>query len=209
MYPARIPGSLTVLREFTGADLDGALAIVGDPVVTRTLSFDPRTRDEAAAMLDGILARAQLDPRTEYYMAITLPGNEQQVAGFCRLALNGVNAAKLGCALAPWAQGHGYAADANRALIGFGFGSLGLHRISAAAGPDNLPSIRLLKRLGFQHEGRIRDHVHTGGAWRDSELYSLLEHEWDRAASPSPRLPGAEREESPAATGDSCDSHPG
>lgn len=178
MHPVQISGNLTVLREFTAADLDGVLAIVGDPAVTRTLSFDPRTPDEAAAMLGGILSRAELEPRTEYYLAVTLPGGERQVAGFGRLGLTGVKAAKLGYALTPWAQGHGYAADACQALIGFAFGSLGLHRVSAAIGPDNLPSIRLVKRLGFRHEGRIRDHVYTSGAWRDSELYSLLEHEW-------------------------------
>jgi RimJ/RimL family protein N-acetyltransferase len=179
MYPVRIGGSLTVLREFTAADLDDILAIVGDDQVTRTLSFDSRTRDQAAAMLEGIIDRTQLEPRTEYYLAITLPeDNERQVAGFARLGLDGVRAAKLGYALTPGAQGHGYAADACRALIGFGFGSLGLHRVSAAIGPGNTASVRLVERLGFTPEGTIRDHVFTNGAWRDSLLYSVLEHEW-------------------------------
>jgi ribosomal-protein-alanine N-acetyltransferase len=183
MYPVRICGSLTVLREFTAGDLDGVLAVVGDDRVTRTLSFDSRTRDQAATMLGGILERARLEPRTEYYLAIALPGDEHQVAGFARLGLDGVMAAKLGFALVPAAQGRGYAADACRALITFGFGSLGLHRISAAIGPGNTASIRLIGRLGFTHEGCIRDHVHTNGAWRDSELYSVLEHEWPKIAA--------------------------
>ena len=62
-------------------------------------------------------------------------------------------------------------------MLDFGFRDLRLHRISAAIGPNNAPSIALVKRLGFQHEGRIRDHVHTNGAWRDSVLYSILDHE--------------------------------
>jgi RimJ/RimL family protein N-acetyltransferase len=53
-----------------------------------------------------------------------------------------------------------------------------MHRIQAACGPDNRSSQRLLARLGFTPEGRIRDHVFTNGAWRDSLLYSILEHEW-------------------------------
>ncbi len=28
------------------------------------------------------------------------------------------------------------------------------------------------------YEGRIRDHVHTNGQWRDSLLYSVLTDEW-------------------------------
>jgi ribosomal-protein-alanine N-acetyltransferase len=42
-------------------------------------------------------------------------------------------------------------------------------------------------KLGFaiaaphwgHQEGRLRDHVFTNGAWRDSILYSLLAHEWE------------------------------
>lgn len=186
MDPVRITGRLTVLREFTAGDLDGVLAIVGDDEVTRWLSFDSRSRDQAAAMLYGIIERAKAEPRTEYYLAITLPDDEDQVVGFARLGLDGVKAGKLGYALTPSAQGHGYAADACQALTGYGFASLGLHRISAAIGPDNAASIRLIKRLGFTYEGRIRDHVHTNGAWRDSELYSVLEHEWPATSSSAP-----------------------
>jgi RimJ/RimL family protein N-acetyltransferase len=186
MYPARIKGDLTVLREFTADDLDGVAVIIGDDRVTRTLSFDSRTRDEAAAMLKGVLERAQLEPRTEYYLAVTRPDDERQVIGFARLGLDGVKAAKLGVALKPSAQGRGYAADAARALTGFGFQSLGLHRISAAIGPGNTASVRLVERLGFTREGTIRDHVFTNEAWRDSDLYSVLEHEWPAAADASP-----------------------
>jgi RimJ/RimL family protein N-acetyltransferase len=184
MYPVRIQGEITVLREFTGADLDGVAAVVGDDRVTRTLSFDSRTRDQAEAMLEGVLERARLEPRTEFYLAVTLPGDEDQVLGFARLGLDGVKAAKLGYALTPGAQGRGYATDACRALAGFGFGELGLHRVSAAIGPGNEASVRVVERLGFAFEGTIRDHVYTNGAWRDSGLYSVLEHEWPGAVSP-------------------------
>jgi len=43
---------------------------------------------------------------------------------------------------------------------------------------NNAPSIALAQRLGFTVEGRIRHHVWTNGAWRDSLLYSLLSDEW-------------------------------
>jgi RimJ/RimL family protein N-acetyltransferase len=63
-------------------------------------------------------------------------------------------------------------------MITFGFRKLKLHRISAAIGPDNAASIAVVSKLGMQYEGRMRDHVFTNGAWRDSLLFSLLEHEW-------------------------------
>jgi RimJ/RimL family protein N-acetyltransferase len=64
-------------------------------------------------------------------------------------------------------------------MISFGFQVQDLHRITAAIGPDNTASIAVVKKLGFTREGRLRDHVFTNGAWRDSELYSILVHEWN------------------------------
>ena len=177
MYPVELHGQQVMLREFTSGDLGDSLRIVGDDEVTSWLSFDSRSEDEARAMLDGIVTRARQEPRAEYYLAIALPA-DGAVIGFARLGLAGVRAAKLGLALRRSAWGHGYATDAARTLITFGFGELGLHRISAAAGPDNAASLTLIKRLGMTYEGRIRDHVFTNGAWRDSLLYSLLADEW-------------------------------
>lgn len=79
-------------------------------------------------------------------------------------------------------MGHGYATDAARTLTDFGFRELGLHRISAAIGPDNGGSIVVAERLGMKYEGRIRDHVFTNGAWRDSLLYAVLVDEWPPVA---------------------------
>ena len=128
-------------------------------------------------MIASAIERAQQDPRTEFYLAVTLPNDD--LIGFARLGLDGVRAAKLGYAIRADHWGRGYATDAARTLVNYGFEQLGLHRISTAIGPDNTPSIALVQRLGFQYEGRIRDHVYTNGAWRDSLLYSLLAPEWN------------------------------
>jgi RimJ/RimL family protein N-acetyltransferase len=177
MHPVELHGQQVILREFTSEDLADALRIVGDDEVTSWLSFDSRSEDQARTMLDGIVARAAQEPRAEYYLAVALPA-DNAVIGFARLGLAGVRAAKLGFAIQHSDWGHGYATDAARTLITFGFGELGLHRISAAAGPDNAASVAVIKRLGMTYEGRIRDHVFTNGAWRDSLLYSLLASEW-------------------------------
>jgi RimJ/RimL family protein N-acetyltransferase len=169
-------GENVVLRDFTNADLDDIFAIVSDDRVTRWLSFDSKSQAQAQQMLDGILERAQDEPRTEYYIAVTRH-DDDRVVGFVRLAKSGVRAGKLGYSIHADYQGHGYATDAARTIINFGFDVLNLHRITAAIGPDNAASIAVVKRLGFTHEGRLRDHVFTNGAWRDSLLYSNLKDE--------------------------------
>jgi hypothetical protein len=123
------------------------------------------SRDLAAAkeMINGAIARAQLDPRTEYYLAMTtLDGH---FLGFARLGLDGVKAGKLGYAVRADQWSKGYATDAARTMIDFGFDKLGLHRISAAIAPNNAASIIVAERLGMKREGVTPYHVFTNHMW--------------------------------------------
>jgi aminoglycoside 6'-N-acetyltransferase/ribosomal-protein-alanine N-acetyltransferase len=175
LYPLYLSGASVTLREFSEDDAKAVHDLVGDPRLTDYLSFDAKSPEQSDTMLAGIVERARQEPRTEFYLAIDLAGT---LIGFARLGLNGVQAAKLGYAIRADQWGHGHATDAVRTLVQFGFEVLGLHRISAAIGPNNPASIAVVEHLGFTKEGCIRDHVHTNGAWRDSLLYSILTHEW-------------------------------
>jgi [ribosomal protein S5]-alanine N-acetyltransferase len=135
-HGVRLIGNRVRLREFQLDDLNDADAILGNDRVTRWLSFDSRTREQQAEVLTGAIERAQQTPRTEYYLAVTTHTDDRLI-GFVRLGLGGVQAAKLGFAVAAAHWGHGYALDAARTLLDFGFTTLGLHRITAAIGPDN------------------------------------------------------------------------
>jgi ribosomal-protein-alanine N-acetyltransferase len=68
----------------------------------------------------------------------------------------------------------GYMTAAVRALVGFAFTSLRLHRIEAACIPANAASIRLLERNGFSREGYAREYLCINGVWRDHLLYARL-----------------------------------
>lgn len=174
-----LTGAAVTLRDFTLDDAPGAHLVVGDPRVTDFLSFDAKTLPQTESMILGILDRRSTGPRNEYYLAVETSG---QLIGFARLALAGVRAGKLGYAIRADYWGRGHATDAARTLTSFGFNELGLHRVSAAIGPDNPGSVAVAERLGFVREGRLRDHVHTNGEWRDSILYSALAHEWTPAS---------------------------
>ncbi len=173
LYPLTLQGQSVRLREFTTDDLDAVAAIVGDDRVSTFMSFDSRTREQAATMLDGILERAKAEPRTEFYLAIE-PAAGGPAVGTIRLAFSGVRASKLGYMIDADHWGNGYATDAVRTMIKFAWEVLDLHRITAAVGPQNAASLAVVKRVGMAYEGRLRDHVFTNGDWRDSLLYSVL-----------------------------------
>ena len=84
----------------------------------------------------------------------------------------------LGYELHPEHWGRGYATEAAFALVNFGFQELGLNRISSWCIADNDASARVLERLGFRQEGRLRRHQHFKGRWWDTLLYALLRDEW-------------------------------
>ena len=54
------------------------------------------------------------------------------------------------------------------------FGEVGLHRVQADIRPENVPSQRLVERLGFRQEGLLRRYLDIDGDWRDHLAYALL-----------------------------------
>ena len=70
--------------------------------------------------------------------------------------------------------GKGIMVDAVKLVCRYAFNSLRLHRVEAACIPDNLRSVRVLEKAGFQREGLLRSYLRINGAWRDHFLYALL-----------------------------------
>ena len=59
-----------------------------------------------------------------------------------------------------------------------------LHRLQAAVQPENVASQRVLRRLGFVHEGRSARYLYIDGAWRDHETFALVNADWRDEESP-------------------------
>ncbi len=87
--------------------------------------------------------------------------------------------AEIGYLIARDATGQGIAREAVAAVIDRLFAE-GYRRVFADTDPDNKASIRLLERLGFTLEGRLRGEWQTHIGIRDSLIYGLLAEEGDR-----------------------------
>jgi RimJ/RimL family protein N-acetyltransferase len=86
--------------------------------------------------------------------------------------------ASIGYEIAPRYWGKGYATEAARAMVAFGFGELRLHRIWARCVADNVASYRVLEKVGMRREGCLREEEWIKGRWRDTLVYGILDHEW-------------------------------
>ncbi len=74
--------------------------------------------------------------------------------------------------------GRGICTEAAANVVGIGFDELGMHRITLRIAVGNRASERVAEKLGFTHEGLLRDEVKVGSAWLDHTVWGLLEHEW-------------------------------
>lgn len=72
------------------------------------------------------------------------------------------------------AANRGYMTEALRRGIEFAFKELRLHRLEANIMPRNLPSRRVVSKLGFVEEGLARKYLKINGVWEDHLHYVLL-----------------------------------
>jgi ribosomal-protein-alanine N-acetyltransferase len=139
----QLDGEQVRLRDFRHDDLDASMRVVDDDRVTRWLSFDSLTREQQVERLAGAIKRAAEDPPPRVVPRHHDPNRQPH-----RLRAHRTQRGegwKLEYAIAADHWGHGYATDAAQAMVTFGFEVLGLHRITAAIGPDNAPSIAVVK----------------------------------------------------------------
>ena len=81
---------------------------------------------------------------------------------------------EVGYHLLPGARGYGFATEAARALIDYGFSNLGLNEIHAVVLPSNAPSRAVMQRLGMPKFG-MRLHADL-----DHDLFRIGHDEWAR-----------------------------
>ncbi len=73
-------------------------------------------------------------------------------------------------------QGQGLMTRACRALVGYSFAELGLHRVEIRVAPENRRSRAIPERLGFRQEGVLREAAWLYDRRVDLVVYALLAH---------------------------------
>jgi RimJ/RimL family protein N-acetyltransferase len=168
-----------VLRKFTEEDWRAVMAYQQNPLYLRFSEWTERTVDQVRRFVEAFVAQQREIPRTRFQWALTLKDTGRLI-GTCGIRRESIQAseAEIGFELDPACWGHGYATEAARALVQFGFSELHLHRIWAWCIADNAASIRVLEKLGMRREGRLREKHRFKDRWWDTLLYAILDREW-------------------------------
>ena len=170
-----------VLRPFRAADADDLFALHSDKRVLRYWDSPPWDDPERA---NGFLATCHRmeDQGTGARVAVERCA-DGIFLGWCSLSSwnPGFRSASLGYCYSESAWGHGYATEAARALLAWGFDAMHLNRVQAETDTRNTASARVLDKLGFVREGTLREDCIVDGEVSDSWVYGLLSRDW-RAA---------------------------
>lgn len=176
--PVRLETERLVLREVALDDAEAMQGFAGEPDVVRYMQWGPNTLEHTRAFCERQLL-AQRDPdRRDFEFSLCEKDGEGLIGAAGLRVESEQRGGELGYILCHESWGRGLATEAARALLRFGFGVLGLHRISALVDPENLGSRRVLGKIGMREEGTLRHQVHVRGEFRDRIVAAILEDEY-------------------------------
>ena len=143
----RLETARLVLRRWVDSDREPFAALNADPLVMRYFPA-PLSREQSDRMVDRI--EEMFDQLGFGLWAIEVEG---EFVGFTGLApLNSLvphEGIEVGWRLARSAWGHGYATEAAKASVAYGFGQAGLDEIVSVTAVVNAPSRAVMERLGM------------------------------------------------------------
>lgn len=168
------------LRPFQETDLETFAAYRSEPEVARYQSWDAPYSLEQAETFYEELQREQPGAPGSWYQVAVERLDTTGIIGDCyfHVLAGDPRQGEIGFTFAPQHQRQGYATEAVRCLLGYLFGDLNLHRVTATCDAENLPSARLLERVGMRREGHFVENIWFKGAWGSEYLYAILDREW-------------------------------
>jgi RimJ/RimL family protein N-acetyltransferase len=175
-----IYGERIRLRSAERSDLDKFVEWINDPEVTEGLTlFLPMSSVDEDKWFETVMGR----PQEEKPLVIDMKdGDDWRMIGNSGfLDFDWVSrAAEVGIMIGDksvWDQGYG--TEAMMLLLRHGFATLNLNRVYLRVYAENRRAIRTYEKVGFVHEGRMRQGVYKYGKYYDVLFMSVLREEWD------------------------------
>jgi ribosomal-protein-alanine N-acetyltransferase len=172
------------IRNLKLTDLNDFHIYRSNPDVTKYQGFDIMTIEQADEFIKGQLDKefGKAGEWVQYGIEHKTTG---KIIGDCaiRLNLHDIRIAEIGITISYLEQKKGYAKEVLSSLLTFLFNSKNIHRVVEIVDIENLPSISLLKGVGFRLEGHFIENIFFKGKWGSELQFAMLKREWDAKQS--------------------------
>lgn len=177
-----IKGKALRLRKMSIDDAEGLYRCWTDKQTARHLYLPPMDNSRDAESLI-LLLNGLAESEDTMRWGIELQGSGILIGscGFNNWQLQGAFRGEFGCELASPYWGKGYMLEAASLAIGYGFQVMGLNRVEAYCDVRNERGAGFFRRIGFEHEGVLREYKQTGTGYTDVNLFALLRRDWHTA----------------------------
>jgi len=119
--------------------------------------------------------------RNDVRLAICLIENKKHIGNISLTSINWINrSAEYSVFIGEKEEwGKGYAGEASRLILDYGFKELNLHRIHLTVQKENRRAIKLYRGMGFIEEGILRQSVYKNGVYLDMISMAVLKSEYN------------------------------
>lgn len=162
------------LRRYEPSDIPALVPLIGAREVAATTLRIPHPYTEAMARDFIALAQEDLSTGKCLRLGIFLRHSDSLCGGVGLMIDPDHRHAELGYWIGVPYWKNGYATEAAKTAVNYGFATLGLHRIYASHFANNPASARVLRKIGMRHEGSVRGHILKWGEFLDLEMYGML-----------------------------------
>ncbi len=168
-----------IIRPFQETDYQDLYEYLSLEETYRFEPGKPVTQEEARQL-------CQIRATGNNFWAATLKDNQKLIGhvSFIQAQPEHFLTWEIGYIFNPVYQNHGYATEASRAVIEYGFKKLSAHRIVAYCNPENSPSWKVLEKCGMRREGYFhkkaffRKNEKDEPLWFDVYEYAILNEEY-------------------------------
>ena len=180
----RVETQRLVLRPLGLDDARDVQVLAGDFAIADTTARIPHPYEDGMAEAWIASLAEAIQPRQEWVFGI-----EESASG-CLMGTVGLVSpgedgdAELGYWIGRPYWNQGFATEAARVVVDFGFEHAGIARVHAHHFSRNPASGRVLQKLGFRHGGMRRNFEIAPGRIEDVELYALAKKEWQTLPRP-------------------------
>ncbi|TDL65171.1 N-acetyltransferase [Rhodococcus qingshengii] len=165
------------LRKATKLDAEHMFTYLSDKDVVKHMGLEPfQTMNDVYEEIDWY--QSIYDEGSGIRWGITIKDSDKVIGscGFLNMKSKH-HRAEVGFELSKDYWGKGIASEALEAMVKYGYLHYQLERIEALIEPKNIPSQKLVERLGFIREGLLRHYEFTCGKFDDLYIYSILKDE--------------------------------